>query len=431
MLLETALAWVWVEGEIGNLRTAASGHAYFTLGDRRGQVRAVCFRSVLRLLAFRPADGERVLARGRLTVYEERGDLQLVVEDCEPIGSGLQRLELERRKRRLAAEGLFREERKRPLPELPRAIGVVTSSAGAALGDILKVLGRRAPGVSVYLAPARVQGRSAPQELKEALALAAGFPPVDVVILGRGGGSSEDLSAFDDEGLVRAIASCPVPVISAVGHEMDVTLSDLAADARAPTPSAAAEMAVREWGHWVGRVSRAEAALSAALARRLERSRRRLERAEAALRSPAGLVARFRLTVDRRLEACAACVGPKIRRALARTAELERRTAVHDPARRLARVARRLADAEARLSRSPEILFHARRSGLASLEARLSALNPLGVLARGYSLVTRDGRVVRDAAACAPGDALNVRLARGELECLVSLVRPAPDPLRG
>lgn len=411
-----------MEGEIGNLRTAGSGHAYFTLGDGGRQIRAVCFRSVVRLLPVRPVNGLHVLARGRLTLYEERGDLQLVVEDCEPLGSGLQRLELEKLKRKLLAEGLFSAERKRSLPALPRSVGVVTSPVGAALGDILKVLERRAPGVSVFLAPARVQGRSAPQELREALGLAADFPGIDVVILGRGGGSAEDLSAFNEEALVRAVAASPVPVISAVGHEADVTLADLAADARAPTPSAAAEMAVREWAHCVEQVARWEAALSGSLARQLERLRSRLERQERALPPPDRRIERLRVSVDRRVEVFASYADRRLRQVRGRTSQLEGRLSARSPLAELSRNDSRLRDAEARLRRAAEVSLESCRRDFACLEARLSALSPLAVLDRGYAIVTRERRVVSDPAACDVGDPLDVRLARGTLGCIVSRV---------
>ncbi|NTU60375.1 MAG: exodeoxyribonuclease VII large subunit, partial [Deltaproteobacteria bacterium] len=268
LLLENSFSCVWVEGEIGNTRIPGSGHAYFSLSDPSAQLRAVCFRGTLRALGVHPRDGLRVLARGRLTLYEARGDVQLVVDDLEPLGDGAQRLELEARKRRLAAEGLFDAARKRPLPQLPARIGVVTSATGAALRDILNVLARRAPGVPVLLSPAVVQGREAPRSIVEALERVAAQPGVEVVIVGRGGGSAEDLSAFNEEEVVRAVARCPVPVVSAVGHEIDVPLVDFAADARAPTPSAAAELAVREWGHWQAHLDAVTRRLGAALAAR-------------------------------------------------------------------------------------------------------------------------------------------------------------------
>ncbi|GAB4281900.1 MAG: exodeoxyribonuclease VII large subunit [Deferrisomatales bacterium] len=423
-LLEQTFSWVWVEGEISNARIPSSGHAYFTLGDGRAQLRAVCFRSTLRLLRLRPEDGLRVLARGRLTVYEARGDIQLVVEDMEPQGEGLARLELEALKRRLAAEGLFDEGRKRPLPPLPRAVGVVTSPTGAAIRDILQVLRRRAPGVHVYVAPARVQGEGAAEEIRRALALAGAHPEVEVVILGRGGGSAEDLGAFNDEALVRAVAACPVPVIAAVGHEIDVTLVDFAADLRAPTPSAAAELAVREWGRWADEVRRGEEALVRAYRGRIEALRHRLERADPARCSPAPRIARLRIGLDRTAEALDAALARLLWHRKKGLLEWESRLGRRAPHRRLGEVARRLQELEGRMRGAWELGAQRRRGTVSGWAARLEALSPLAVLGRGYAVVrTSSGRVVRAAAQCRPGQPLDVRVARGELGCRVEEVR--------
>jgi len=423
--LEQGFGGVWVEGEVGNLRVPLSGHAYFTLGDESSQLRAVCFRAVLRLLPVELRDGVHLLARGRLTVYEARGDLQLVVEDAEPQGEGLARLELEALKRRLSNEGLFAAARKRGLPALPRAVGVVTSATGAAVRDVLQVLGRRAPGIDVYLAPARVQGEGAAAELCDALALAAAHPDVDVIILGRGGGSAEDLSAFNDEALVRAVAGCPVPVISAVGHEIDFTLVDHAADLRAPTPSAAAELAVREWERLAEQLRRAEQALVHALTRRVGNLRSRVERAVPLRTSPAARVARLRIRVDRLVET----LGDRSRRCLqagrTRFGALETRLAGRAPEHWLEVSRERLRRLEERLSGCPKVGLGRRRAEVGAAEGRLRALSPLAVLGRGYAIVRRPGgRVVREAGEARVGEDLEVRLARGGLECRVTSVCP-------
>ncbi|MEW6487523.1 MAG: exodeoxyribonuclease VII large subunit [Thermodesulfobacteriota bacterium] len=422
--LEAGFASVWVEGEVTNLRVPSSGHAYFTLSDERAQLRAVCFRAVVRLLRLELEDGARVLARGRLTLYEARGDVQLVVEDLEPLGEGLARLELEALKRRLAAEGLFAPERKRPLPPLPRAVGVVTSPTGAALRDVLQVLRRRAPGVSVYLAPAAVQGEGAAAALRAALALAASHPEVEVIVLGRGGGSAEDLSAFNEEALVRAVAACPVPVIAAVGHEIDVTLVDFAADLRAPTPSAAAELAVREWARWGDQVRSAGERLGSAVLRRLGQWRREVERLDPALRSPAARVARLRIALDRRAEALEAALVRRVLRTRARVAAAETRLARLAPERCLGAGRERLGRLEERLQAWPDGALALRRREILQREGELRALSPLAVLGRGYALVRRrSGGLVRDAASCRVDEALEVRLSRGELDCRVTGVR--------
>jgi exodeoxyribonuclease VII large subunit len=422
--LEAGFASVWVEGEVSNLRVPASGHAYFTLSDERAQLRAVCFRTVARLLRVELKDGARVLARGRLTLYEARGDVQLVVEDVESLGEGLARLELEALKRRLAAEGLFAPERKRPLPLLPRAVGVVTSPTGAALRDVLHVLRRRAPGVSVYLAPAAVQGEGAAAELRAALTLAASQPDVEVIVLGRGGGSAEDLSAFNDETLVRAVAACPVPVIAAVGHEIDVTLVDFAADLRAPTPSAAAELAVREWARWGEQVRSAGERLNSAFLRWLDRWRREVERLDPRFRSPAARVARLRIALDRGAEALEAALARRMLRIRARVAAAETRLARLAPERRLGAVREQLGRLEERLQAWPDGALALRRRDVRQREGELRALSPLAVLGRGYALVRHPtAGLVRDAASCRVGEILEVRLSQGELDCRVTGVR--------
>ncbi len=427
-LVESGYPSVWVEGEIGNCRIPASGHAYFTLADGAAQVRAVAFRSALKFAGVSPRDGIRVLARGRLTVYEARGDLQLVVEGLEPAGEGRLRREWEERKGRLAAEGLFAAERKRPLPPLPRAVGVVTSPTGAAVRDVLQVLGRRAPGVHVLVSPARVQGEGAAAELVAALALAAAHPEVDVVVLGRGGGSAEDLGAFNDEDLVRAVATCRVPVIAAVGHETDVTLVDFAADVRAPTPSAAAELAVREWGAWVDRVARAEEALARAVAGRLTGARRRLAALDPWARSPLARLDRWRLRVDRAAAEPGRAVEGRLRHARGACGGLEARLGRFGPEDRLGWARERLAAMDQRLGRGMGRALETRRQAVAAAGAELGALSPLGVLARGYAVVRgADRRVVREARTLAVGDAVGITVARGGFAARVVDTTPAPE----
>ena len=248
--LESAYPTVWVEGELSNCRRWNTGHLYFTLKGGTAQIRGVMFRSAFRYLRFEPADGQRIVARGRISVYEPKGEYQLVAEHLEPFGLGARQLAFDQLRGRLEAEGLFDEARKRPLPTLPRRIGIVTSLDGAALRDILNVLGRRFPNLHLVIGPTRVQGEGAGREIAGALARIAGVAGIDVVILARGGGSLEDLWEFNDERLARTIASLDVPVISAVGHQTDYTISDFVADLRAPTPSAAAELVVARKTDW-------------------------------------------------------------------------------------------------------------------------------------------------------------------------------------
>src|SRR3954447_56107 len=271
-VLETGFGEIWVEGELSNCRTWNTGHVYFTLKDGDAQIKAVMFRSAVRYLKFKPEDGMHVIVRGQLSVYEPKGEYQIVCEHLEPRGLGALQMAVEQLKKKLHAEGLFDAARKRPLPSLPRTIGIVTSLDGAALRDIIKVLRRRHPNAHLVIRPARVQGESAAAEITRGLRAIARVPAVDVIILARGGGSIEDLWAFNEEVVARAIAACPVPVIAAVGHETDVTIADFVADLRAPTPSAAAELVVTakdEFCHRIDRLShRLEAAARGALTRR-------------------------------------------------------------------------------------------------------------------------------------------------------------------
>src|SRR5205809_2365062 len=275
-LLETEFFEVWVEGELSNCRLWNTGHLYFTLKDSASQLRGVVFRSALRYLKFKPCDGLRVVARGRLSVYEPKGEYQLVCEHMEPHGLGALQLAFDQLKTRLGAEGLFDAARKRPLPALPRKIGIVTSLDGAAIRDIIKVLRRRYANAHLVICPARVQGDDAAPEIARALRQIARVPGVDVVIVGRGGGSIEDLWAFNEEVVARAIARSPVPIVSAVGHESDVTIADFVADVRAPTPSAAAELVVARKDEFCGRIDGLSDRLRAAARSRVQQLSRRV-----------------------------------------------------------------------------------------------------------------------------------------------------------
>src|SRR5437764_1456843 len=275
-LLETEFFEVWVEGELSNCRLWNTGHLYFTLKDSSAQIRGVIFRSALRYLKFKPADGLRIVARGRLSVYEPKGEYQLVCEHMEPQGLGALQLAFDQLKKRLQDEGLFDAARKRPLPALPRKIGIVTSLDGAAIRDILKVLRRRYANAHLVICPARVQGEDAAPEIARALRQLARVPGVDVVMCGRGGGSIEDLWAFNEEVVARAIARVPVPVISAIGHESDVTIADFVADVRAPTPSAAAELVVSAKDEFCARIDRLQGQLRAAARGRVQTLSRRV-----------------------------------------------------------------------------------------------------------------------------------------------------------
>jgi exodeoxyribonuclease VII large subunit len=378
-LLADAVGRVWVVGEVSNLRRAPSGHCYFTLKDDGAQLRAVLFRGDAERLPFDLADGLEVLAFAEISLYAARGDLQLVVRQVEPRGAGALRLAFEQLRARLDAEGLFDPAGKREVPPLPRRIGIVTSLAGAALHDVLEVTGARWPAIPLLVAPARVQGEGAELELLEALQLLASRPDVDVILLVRGGGSLEDLWPFNTEALARAIARCPVPIVCGVGHETDVTIADLAADLRAPTPSAAAALVLPD---------------RRALLDRLARDRRRLVAAMTARLAAARARARAQTDALRHLS----------------------------PSARLAARRERLARVGAQLGAALDAELAALRGRVALAAGRLDSLSPLAVLGRGYAIVRRsdDGRIVRRADDVAAGDAITVRVAAGSVAARVT-----------
>jgi exodeoxyribonuclease VII large subunit len=422
-LLEAQFFEVWVEGELSNCRVWNTGHLYFTLKDGSSQVKSVIFRSALRYLKFKPADGLRVVARGRISVYEPKGEYQLVCEHLEPHGLGALQLAFDQLKKRLQAEGLFDAARKRPLPSLPRKIGIVTSLDGAALRDIIKVLRRRYFNAHLVICPARVQGEDAVPEIARALRRIAGVPGVDVVIVARGGGSIEDLWAFNEEVVARAIARVPVPVISAVGHETDVTIADFVADVRAPTPSAAAELVVSAKDEFCSRIDRLQGRLRAAARGRVQALSRRVHVAGA---RPAFAGYPGRVAMRGRHAAELSHTLARIMRAGLAARErrrqlIERQLTTFDLGRRLAGIRTRLVGAGGRLTGAVRRRQHRAEAQLGSVAGRLDTLSPLAVLGRGYAVAWNADRtqVLRDAAAVAPGDTVRVTLSRGELDCEV------------
>ncbi|MBK9034744.1 MAG: exodeoxyribonuclease VII large subunit [Myxococcales bacterium] len=403
---------LWVEGEVGELKRPSSGHVYFALKDRTSQMPAVMWRTTAQRLRFAFEAGMVVRVRGKLGVFDRDGRLQLYVDYAEPAGAGAEAAALEELKRKLAAEGLFADSRKRALPTVPRRIGVVTSKSGAALRDIVRTIQRRFPPAQIVVADCVVQGASAPAQIVAALRM-IDAAAVDVVIVGRGGGATSDLAAFNDERVVRAVAACRVPVVSAVGHEVDITLCDLAADRRASTPTAAGEL-----------VAPVQHELRAALVLEQRRLRRELGLYLRAARQElddriggarGALTARLGAhgTALRRLEVRLLAAHPRAQVAARRAAltALERR--LPSPRPRLALGRRNLDAARARLDAALARGLERRRSAFGQLVARLDALSPLRVLERGYALATRDGHVVTDAAALAPGDPIELRFARG------------------
>lgn len=423
-VLESTYAEVWVEGEVTNSRLWKTGHLYFTLRDDQAQLKAVMFRSAVRYLRFKPEDGLKVIARGRVTVYEAKGEYQIVCEHLQPQGVGALQVAFDQLKRTLDADGLFAPERKRPLPLLPRQIGVVTSLDGAALHDILNVLIRRHPTVHVLIRAARVQGDGAAAQVAHGIALLSRTPGVDVIIVGRGGGSLEDLWAFNEEPVARAIADATVPVISAVGHETDVTLSDLVADVRAPTPSAAAEIVVAGRDELQNRVAQLTRALGVCAADGIGRRRTRLlelDRRPGLAAWPARLAGRGRHTAEL-THALASTGRTLLASRLRRLHSARARLDAHEPGRRLESTRTRLATARERLRAA----MAQRRQHLASrvgdVAGRLDALSPLGVLSRGYALCWNEERtaILRDASRVSIGDGVAIKLRRGELTCTVT-----------
>jgi len=422
-LLEAEFFEVWVEGELSNCRVWNTGHLYFTLKDGSSQIRSVIFRSALRYLKFKPADGLRVVARGRVSVYEPKGEYQLVCEHLEPHGLGALQLAFEQLKKRLQAEGLFDAARKRPLPSFPRKIGIVTSLDGAAIRDIIKVLRRRYANAHLVICPARVQGEDAAPEIARALRQIARVPGVDVVIVGRGGGSIEDLWAFNEEVVARAIARVPVPVISAVGHETDVTIADFVADQRAPTPSAAAELVVSAKDDFLARIARLHGRLHSAAHSRVQSLSRRVHvvTARPAFAGVPGRVAMRGRHAAELSHALARVMRAGLAARERRRQQIERQLTTFDLGRRLAGIRTRLVGAEGRLTGAVRRRQHRAEAQLGSVAGRLDTLSPLAVLGRGYAVAWNADRtrVLRDAATVAPGDTVQVTLASGELECEV------------
>ena len=431
--LEARFASVWVEGEISNFKPQPSGHWYFTIKDENAQLRAKCFRSANTRIRFRPTDGLHVRARGRLSVYEARGDYELIVEALDPVGAGALRIAFEQLRDRLQAEGLFAKQLKRPLPVLPRRVGIVTSPTGAAIRDILNVISRRTRTVHVLLSPAQVQGERAGSDIARAIKLINIYheraqregrkrDTVDVLIVGRGGGSTEDLWAFNQEEVARAIRSSQIPVISAVGHETDFTIADFAADLRAPTPSAAAELVaaqedqicskLEELGRNLSRAMRFKIinartrVQERALSQVFDEVRSRMRNAHIATNSATH---RLQLTMNRttretqnRIDAAAFKLSPV--RMRARLTDLTR-------------------DIESRYHRCAglmEMHLEEARTRLGLAANSLDALSPLAVLQRGYAIAQdKTGKLVRDARSLSVGDVLNVRLAKGRVAARV------------
>ena len=428
-LLEGHYRFIWVIGEISNLRTPASGHCYFTLKDEQSQIRAVLFRAQQRYLRFVPEDGLQVLCQGRISVFEARGEYQLIVDVMEPRGIGALQLAFEQLKKKLQAEGLFDASRKRPLPLCPQRVGIVTSATGAAIRDILKVLQRSPYSLTVTLLPVLVQGQGAAAEIAGALTAVpelAGKFAWDVMIVGRGGGSLEDLWPFNEEVVARAVAQCPVPVISAVGHEIDLTICDLVSDLRTATPTSAAEWIVAQLEQLHVQLAEQEQRSTALLQRTIDSKRQMVQFLGKRLVDPRRRLADVRLLLDHRLARLNLALRRRLEQLQTAAVQLKQNLTFYNPRARI------LENRSAIEQRFKEMSFHLRsiletdQHRLQSHRLRLESLSPLAVLARGYSITYRlpEGVIVRKAAEVETGNRVHVQLGEGALECLIENKRP-------
>jgi exodeoxyribonuclease VII large subunit len=420
----------WVEGEISNFRAPDSGHLYFTLKDGNAQIRVVMFRSAARFLRFRPADGMQVIVRGRVTIYEDRGELQIAAEYIEPKGAGGLQVAFEQLKAKLEAEGLFAAERKKPIPPLPARIGIVTSPHAAALRDILNILHRRHHTANALIYPAQVQGESAAAEVAGGIRYFNEKRGVEVIIVGRGGGSAEDLAAFNNEGLARVIAASEIPVISAVGHETDFTIADFVADLRAPTPSAAAELVIRSRREVESQAEAVRSRLVRAMERRLIEARHALiERAQhGAFARMMDLIRQRQQKLDdltHRLERSQRQMLELMRRRLEAVSAAVRH---YDLRRVLAAIRVELESGTAALTAAMRNQLLLNKIRLERMGRALEMLSPLAILQRGYALVfDSSGQLLKDAAQVAVGDEILARLAKGEIRAAVKEKTARPE----
>ena len=420
-LLEGAYPFVWVAGEISNFRIPVSGHFYFTLKDPEAQINAVMFRAQNRGLKFRPEDGVAVVAMGRLNLYEPKGIYQLIIEYLEPEGVGILHLAFEQLKAKLAAEGLFDEKHKRSLPFLPKKIAVVTSSTGAVIRDMMHVINRRFPNVEVEIAPVKVQGEGSAQEIAEALQLLGEMKDADVIVVARGGGSLEDLEAFNSEVVARAIFASPLPVVSAVGHETDFTISDFVADVRAPTPSAAAELMVPVKDELLRRIQETRSALKSALLRRLRLLREQTLQLSKRLVHPSRQVADYRLRLDDAFVRIMRGLSRQLDEKKNRLSMMQERLGRYNPQFMVENFNVLLKHHRQTLSSAMHFLLGSKKGILSTTLARLNALNPLAILERGYS-VTRslpNYAMVKDIHQVSVGEHVEVTVSRGAMVCCI------------
>ncbi len=422
--LETYFSLVWVSGEVSNLRQPLSGHYYFTLKDAGSQLKAVLFKGSHQHMRFKPQEGSQFLCRGRLTVYEPRGEYQLVVDYLEPLGQGALAQAFEVLKTRLKDEGLFAPELKKALPFLPRKIALVTSPTGAAVRDFLRLLRQRFPNVEVLIYPVKVQGAEAAGEITQALDDLATYPGVEVIVLARGGGSLEDLWPFNEEVVARAIHRCQTPVVSAVGHEVDFTIADFVADKRAPTPSAAVELVVPDLAELKRRLARLGATLAGTLARRRDMARQHLSMMARRLPDMRRAMVDLRLKVDERAEVLVRRSHRSVTQQDQALRLATSRLFLLSPRRTLTAARPRLAQAAQMLGQSWSRRQAEHRRHLEYSQNQLEQINPLAILKRGYAVATLlpQGTVIRNATLVEAGAAIRVRVAHGRMDCEVRKV---------
>ena len=429
-LLESHFDFVWVEGEISNFAAPSSGHWYFSLKDGNAQVRCAMFRGRNQRLRFSPGNGDHVRLRCRVSLYEGRGEFQLIVEHMEQAGAGALQAAFERLKAKLLAEGLFEQERKKPLPESISHLGVITSPTGAAIHDILTVLKRRCPAIEVSILPVAVQGEGAAREIADAIERAnrwqaEGKIDLDALIVGRGGGSLEDLWAFNEEVVARAIAASELPIVSAVGHEVDFSIADMAADHRAPTPSAAAEMLSPDQREQLQRLQKLEADLVRLIRRKLADAQTRLDHLRARLKHPGAQLREQSQRLDELEQRLILAQKNLLAKKRGELALLESRLQANSPLPRIKGLQGELNNLQQRMESAMQARLQDARNRLSHLAGMLDSLSPLGTLARGYAIVTDpEGKVITDADSVEVGSRLHTRLASGRLEVTVESTEP-------
>ena len=422
-MLEGGLGLLWLEGEISNLARPASGHVYFSLKDEQAQVRCAFFRGAQRGLGFKPEDGMQVLIRARVSLYEARGEFQLIVDSMEPAGEGALRRRFELLKAQLLSEGLFDAQQKNPLPTLPRRIGVITSPSGAVLHDILTTLARRFPAIPVLVYPVPVQGDGAAAEIARTIALADERADCDALILARGGGSLEDLWSFNEEVVARAIYQCSIPLVSGVGHETDITIADMVADARAPTPTAAAEMLSPDQHQWQTQLSLRGQRLIRLMQDHLNDARQGLDWAASRLIHPRDRIRHLRDRLDHLSQQIVYAQRHTVHTKRARLMTANSRLRQAAPPARIHSLLLNARHLEQRLKGATHHHLQRQQQTLGALGGRLHALSPLATLDRGYSILTDQlGTIVHDAGTVKSGDRVHAKLSRGELECVVEEV---------